>query len=261
RHQGGGGGRVFDTAKQARSEKAECEAILREHGRRGRRLVDIAVRDRFLRDLLYSHRRQHIIRDQREYLMETSRPPLVDSRDVKRMLECPAEEMHMFSDPKNYRTRPRYTRLALPFREIGGIIQDTIASNVRSEYRDKLKEALGTTDARESGVHQQEPYPSPAGAFAEDTNTGWMHKDATAAAAQQPRQQQQAPTAEHAHKNSNKTRASVNFDTGATVATEPPHQQPAAVGMLAAGHKPTPAVQALPTATAVAATASRSAVE
>lgn len=29
RHQGGGGGRVFDTAKQARSEKAECEAILR----------------------------------------------------------------------------------------------------------------------------------------------------------------------------------------------------------------------------------------
>lgn len=133
---------------------------------------------------------------------------------------------------------------------------------MRSEYRDKLKEALGTTDAaRESGVHQQEPYPSPAGAFAEDTNTGWMHKDATAAAAQQPRQQQQAPTAEHAHKNSNKTRASVNFDTGATAATEPPHQQPAAVGMLAAGHKPTPAVQALPTATAVAATASRSAVE
>lgn len=57
---------------------------------------------------------------------ETSRPPLVDSRDVKRMLECPAEEMHMFSDPKNYRTRPRYTRLALPFREIGGIIQVSV---------------------------------------------------------------------------------------------------------------------------------------
>ncbi|CAM9538403.1 unnamed protein product [Ectocarpus sp. 12 AP-2014] len=261
RHQGGGGGRVFDTAKQARSEKAECEAILREHGRRGRRLVDTAVRDKFLRDLLYSHRRQHIIRDQREYLMETSRPPLVDSRDVKRMLECPAEEMHMFSDPKNYRTRPRYTRLALPFREIGGIIQDTIASNVRSEYRDKLKEALGTTDARESGIHQQEPCSSPSGAFAEDTNTGWVHKDATVAAAQQPRQQQQAPTVEHAHKNCNKTRASVNFDTGTAATTTPPHQQHAAVGVLATGHKPTPAVLAPQTATAVAAAASRSAVD
>lgn len=54
---------------------------------------------------------------------ETSRPPFVDSRDIKRMLECPAEEMHKFSDPKNYRTRPRFTRLALPLREIEGAIQ------------------------------------------------------------------------------------------------------------------------------------------
>lgn len=54
---------------------------------------------------------------------ETSRPPFVDSRDIKRMLACPAEEMHKFSDPKNYRTRPRFTRLALPLREIEGAIQ------------------------------------------------------------------------------------------------------------------------------------------
>lgn len=54
---------------------------------------------------------------------ETSRPPFVDSRDIKRMLACPDEEMHKFSDPKNYRTRPRYTRLALPLREIEGAIQ------------------------------------------------------------------------------------------------------------------------------------------
>lgn len=39
-----------------------------EHGRRGRRLVAVTVRDRFLRDLLYSYRRQHIIRDHTEYL-------------------------------------------------------------------------------------------------------------------------------------------------------------------------------------------------
>lgn len=42
------------------------------------------------------------------------------------MLACPAEEMHKFSDPKNYRTRPRYTRLALPLREIEGAIQVNI---------------------------------------------------------------------------------------------------------------------------------------
>ncbi|CAM9875835.1 unnamed protein product, partial [Hapterophycus canaliculatus] len=65
----GGCGCAFETAKEARSEKAECEAILREHGRRGRRLVDVAVRDRFLRDLLYSFRRQHITRDHSEYLL------------------------------------------------------------------------------------------------------------------------------------------------------------------------------------------------
>lgn len=41
----------------------------KEHGRRGRRLVDVAVRDRFLRDLLYSFRRQHITRDHSEYLL------------------------------------------------------------------------------------------------------------------------------------------------------------------------------------------------
>lgn len=40
-----------------------------EHGRRGRRLVDVSVRDRVLRDMLYSYRRQHIIRDQTEYFM------------------------------------------------------------------------------------------------------------------------------------------------------------------------------------------------
>lgn len=54
---------------------------------------------------------------------ETSRPPFVDTRDIKRMLACPDEEMHKFSDPKNYRTRPRYTRLALPLREIEAAIQ------------------------------------------------------------------------------------------------------------------------------------------
>lgn len=57
------------------------------------------------------------------FSQEISRPPFVDSRDVKRMLACPAEEMHIFSDPKKYRTRPRYTRLALPFREIEEAIQ------------------------------------------------------------------------------------------------------------------------------------------
>lgn len=54
---------------------------------------------------------------------EASRPPVVDSRAVKRMLACPPEEMHVFSDPKNYRTTPRFTRFALPFRETQTIIQ------------------------------------------------------------------------------------------------------------------------------------------
>lgn len=45
------------------------DAVLQEHGRRGRRLVDVAVRDKFLTDLLYSFRRQHVIRDQTQYLM------------------------------------------------------------------------------------------------------------------------------------------------------------------------------------------------
>ena len=44
-----------------------------DHGRRGRRLVDEAVRDRFLKDLLNSYRRQHIIRDQSEYMMVRGR--------------------------------------------------------------------------------------------------------------------------------------------------------------------------------------------
>ncbi|CAM9720883.1 unnamed protein product, partial [Laminaria digitata] len=139
-------GRVFETAKQARSEKEECENILRDHGRRGRRLVDEAVRDRFLKDLLNSYRRQHIIRDQSEYMMETSRPPFVNSCDVKRMLACPVEEMHMFSDPQNYRTRPRYTRFVLPYGEIEATIQDTIARHVKSEYQVKVKEAFGGSD-------------------------------------------------------------------------------------------------------------------
>lgn len=47
------------------------------------------------------------------------------------MLACPAEEMHKFSDPKNYRTRPRYTRLALPLREIEGAIQVKYFGNRR----------------------------------------------------------------------------------------------------------------------------------
>ena len=47
----------------------------------------------------------------------------MNSCDVKRMLACPAEEMHKFSDPQNYRTRPRYTRFVLPYGEIEGTIQ------------------------------------------------------------------------------------------------------------------------------------------
>lgn len=54
---------------------------------------------------------------------ETTRPPVVDSADVKKMLSCPPEEMYMFSDPQRYRARSRYTRFALPFREIEEIIQ------------------------------------------------------------------------------------------------------------------------------------------
>lgn len=40
-----------------------------EHGRRGHRLVDVVVRDKFLTRLLYSYRRQHAVRDHSEYIM------------------------------------------------------------------------------------------------------------------------------------------------------------------------------------------------
>lgn len=65
----------------------------------------------------------HILGPAARTIQASSRPPVVNSRDVKKMLACPLEEMHMFSDPRNYRTRPRYTRFALRFREIEGIIQ------------------------------------------------------------------------------------------------------------------------------------------
>lgn len=55
----------------------------------------------------------------------TSRPPEVNYQDVKRMLTCPAEEMDVFSDPRKYRTRARYTRFVLPYREIEGILKVT----------------------------------------------------------------------------------------------------------------------------------------
>lgn len=68
------------------------------------------------------------------FLQETSRPPFVDSRDVKRMLACPMAEMRMFSDPTNYRTRPRYTRFVLPFREIEGLIQVSTVIRTRTRF-------------------------------------------------------------------------------------------------------------------------------
>lgn len=51
--------------------------VPQEHGRCGRRLVDVTVRDKFLKKLLYSYRQQHVVRDHSEYLLvKMQRPPL-----------------------------------------------------------------------------------------------------------------------------------------------------------------------------------------
>ncbi|CAM9992932.1 unnamed protein product, partial [Choristocarpus tenellus] len=80
-------------------------------------LVKAELRNATVAEILNSQRRENILRNERELHQVNTQPPVVKCQDVRRMLACQEQDMHMFSNPLTYRSRLFFTRFAFNFKE------------------------------------------------------------------------------------------------------------------------------------------------